>query len=159
MSLHHSSPSQHYPLNLQAHQKMATSSDNTSHRVNAILAKLEFEVWIQFLLLGKFASPHCIKSCNDGTLQKSQHSPNRMTVGHCLMVLISIFRYHSEQGTVSIHFPACQYWLSDPHGLNLHISWATNSAVWNQFQCDVIYDTLECFYHSRYCDHQVCFKG
>jgi len=63
MPLHNSFLSHCHPLDLQAHPKTATLSDNTTHRVNGIQAYLQLEVWIQFPHSSQFGSPYCFLYC------------------------------------------------------------------------------------------------
>jgi len=69
MPLHCAFPSLYHPLDLQAHLKTTTSSENSSHWENRFLVCLWLEVWIQFSLSSEFASPHCFQSYTDGTDQ------------------------------------------------------------------------------------------
>jgi len=52
------------------------------------------EIWIQFSHSSQFTNQHCFLSCTDQTHQKSQHSMNSVIVGCCLMVSLSMLRYH-----------------------------------------------------------------
>jgi len=95
---HHAYPSQYHSLDFQAYLKTAKSSDNTSHRVNAIPGLQWLEAWIQVSHSMQFAIPNYIPSCTSVTHQKSENSLNDVRVGHCLMVLLWMLRYHMKQG-------------------------------------------------------------
>jgi hypothetical protein len=94
--------SQSQSLDHLVHLKTATLSETTTHRVNGFPALQWLEVWIQFSLLLQFASPHCFLSCTNGTYQKSPNSMHSVWVGLCLMVSLSMLRYHRIQGGYSI---------------------------------------------------------
>jgi len=126
-------PSQSCPLDHQAQLKTAPGSENTSHRVNGILALQWFEVCIQFSHWLQVTSPHYCLSCSNQTHQKSQNSMSSVRVGRCVMVSLSMLRYHTTEGGYSFGFPPNQYRCSDNHGWDSHFLCATSQCVWTQF--------------------------
>jgi len=108
----------------------ATSSENTSHRVNGILALQWLEVWIQFSHSSQFARRHYFYSCTDGTYQICQNSMHSIRVGHYLMGSLRMLRYLKKQGGYSIGFLARQYWWIDPCGWDSHFPRAISIQVW-----------------------------
>jgi len=72
-------------------------------------------------------------SCTGETHQISQNCINSVRVGCCLMVSLSMLRYHTTQGGYSIGFLAHQYWCSDPHGWDSQLQRAASEWGWNRF--------------------------
>jgi len=138
---------------------MATSFDNSSHRVNGIPALQWLEVWIQFLHSSQVASPYCFQSCTNGTHQISQNSMNSMRVGSDLMVSLWILSYCMKQGGYSIGFLARQYWCSDPRRWDSDSLHATSVQVSIAFhmssRCGQSWTSVPLWA----CDHQDWFEG
>ena len=54
-------------------------------------------------------------------------------VGHCLMELLQMLRYHPTQGGYSISFLALQYWCCGHWGWDSRLGHARSCQVWNRF--------------------------